>query len=110
MGRRARSSFPISRGSGSPRPSPGRSGAATRLCCDTLAAHERGGRPGPAAYVEIGWGDRDYYPAEGFNLWYAIKAIAWPSASVLHVTGFDEPPARRFPASEVIELRLAPAA
>jgi len=66
--------------------------------------------PARAAYVEVGWGDRDYYPAPGFNVWYAFKAVAWPTPSVLHVTGFDDPPARRFPESEVIELRLAPAA
>ena len=57
-------------------------------------------------YLEVGWGDRDYYPAPGFNLWYAFKALAWPTPSVLHVVGFDEPPARYFPGSEVVELRL----
>lgn len=62
---------------------------------------------GGARYLEIGWGDRDYYPAPGFNPWYAIKAIAWPTPSVLHVTGFDEPPGVRFPQSDVVELRLA---
>lgn len=60
-----------------------------------------------AKYIEIGWGDRDYYPAPGFNLWYGFKALAWPTPSVLQVTGFNEPPARYFPASEVVELRLA---
>jgi len=64
-------------------------------------------RPAPTAYVEVGWGDRDYYPAPGFNLWYALKAVAWPTPSALQVTGFDEPPVRRFPESDVIELRLA---
>jgi uncharacterized protein (TIGR02117 family) len=63
--------------------------------------------PARARYLEIGWGERDYYPAPGFNLWYGFKALAWPTPSVLHVTGFNEPPARYFPASEVVELRLA---
>jgi len=45
--------------------------------------------------VEVGWGDRDYYPAPGFNVWYAFKAVAWPTPSVLHVTGFDDPPRMR---------------
>lgn len=57
-------------------------------------------------YVEAGWGDRDFYMAPGFNAWYALKAIAWPTASVVHVAGFDEHPARRFPTSEVVELRV----
>lgn len=30
-----------------------------------------------------------------------------PTASVLHVTGFDDPPRRYFPASEVVELRIS---
>lgn len=38
-----------------------------------------------SAYLEIGWGDADYYPNEGFNLWYAIKSVFWPTSSVLHV-------------------------
>lgn len=63
--------------------------------------------PASAKYLEVGWGDRDYYPAPGFNLWYGFKALAWPTPSVLHVTGFNEPPAREFPASEVVELRLS---
>jgi len=64
--------------------------------------------PARARYIEIGWGDRDYYPAPGFNPWYAFKALAWPTPSVLHVVGFDAPPAHTFPASEVVELRLGP--
>jgi uncharacterized protein (TIGR02117 family) len=59
------------------------------------------------AYLEVGWGDRDYYPAPRFNLWYGFKALAWPTRSVLHVVGFNEPPARYFPASEVVELRVS---
>lgn len=62
--------------------------------------------PGRARYVEVGWGDRDYYPAPGFNLGYGFKALAWPTPGVLQVTGFGEPPARTFPASEVVELGL----
>lgn len=63
--------------------------------------------PARAKYIEIGWGDRDYYPAPGFNLWYGFKALAWPTPSVLHVTGFNEPPARYFSASEVVELGVS---
>jgi uncharacterized protein (TIGR02117 family) len=63
--------------------------------------------PARAKYIEIGWGDRDYYPAPGFNLWYGFKALAWPTPSVLHVTGFNEPPVRYFSASEVVELGVS---
>ena len=63
--------------------------------------------PARTRYIEIGWGDRDYYPAPGFNLWYGFKALAWPTPSVLQVTGFNEPPARYFSASEVVELGVS---
>ena len=58
-------------------------------------------------YLEIGWGDRDYYQAPGFNVWYAFKAVLWPTASVLHVVGFSDPPQRYFPQSEIVELQLS---
>ena len=57
-------------------------------------------------YLEAGWGDRDYYMAPAFNAWYGFKALFWPTASVLHLAGFDRPPEREFPGSEVVELGL----
>jgi uncharacterized protein (TIGR02117 family) len=60
-----------------------------------------------AEYLEIGWGDRDYYMTPGFNVWLAIKALVWPSRSVLHVVGFNGSVVHSFPASDVVELQLA---
>lgn len=37
------------------------------------------------AYLEIGWGDKDFFTSKGFNPWYAFKAIFWPTSSVLQV-------------------------
>ena len=36
-------------------------------------------------YLEIGWGDRDFYQNQKFNLWFAFKAALWPTATALHV-------------------------
>src|SRR5690606_12675611 len=36
-------------------------------------------------YLEIGWGDADYFPHHGLNFWYALKAVFWPTRSVLHI-------------------------
>ena len=36
-------------------------------------------------YLEIGWGDRDFFQHPGFNPWYAIKATFWPTSSALHI-------------------------
>ncbi len=60
-----------------------------------------------ATYLEVGWGDKDYYMASGFNLWYAFKALFWPTASVLHIVGFSDPIEVFFPESEIIEIPLS---
>jgi len=58
-------------------------------------------------YVEVGWGDRDYYPAEDPSIWMTIKAVFWPTDSVLHVFGFDGSVENFFPESEIIEIHLS---
>lgn len=60
-----------------------------------------------ARYLEVGWGDKDYYMAPGFNLWYAVKALFWPTASVLHIVGFSDPIEDFFPESEIIRIDLS---
>jgi len=62
-----------------------------------------------AVYLEVGWGEQDFYrtPEAGSGL--ALQAVLWPNASVLQVVGFREPPAVTFPESEIVELALSPA-
>jgi len=61
----------------------------------------------PAAdYLEIGWGDRDFYQALAFDPGLALKAILFPTASVLHVVGFSGAEERYLPGIEVIELKV----
>jgi uncharacterized protein (TIGR02117 family) len=55
-------------------------------------------------YLEVGWGDRDYYRASDPGPWLALKAALWPTPGVLHVVGFRGPVAAYFPASEVVTL------
>jgi uncharacterized protein (TIGR02117 family) len=38
-----------------------------------------------ASYLEIGWGEADFYPHDGFNIWYAIKSALWPTGAVVHI-------------------------
>ena len=61
-----------------------------------------------AIYLEVGWGDRDYYTANRFHLWYAVKAVFWPTSSALQIVGFREPVDQFFPESEIIEIDLSP--
>lgn len=60
-----------------------------------------------ADYLEVGWGDRDYYQGRDQGVWGTLRAALWPTPSVLHVVGVRGPVARYFRASEVVELMLS---
>lgn len=50
-------------------------------------------------YVDIGWGDADFYQSEGFNICLAANAILFPTPSVLRIDGY------RFSIERVIAWR-----
>lgn len=58
-------------------------------------------------YLEIGWGDRDYYTSPDAGLGLAAKALLLPTSSVLHLVGFYGPPENYFPYSEIIIVELS---
>ena len=60
-----------------------------------------------ATFVEVAWGDRDFYMAKDPAGWLAVKAAFFTSGSVLHVVGFSAPIATYFPGSDVVELRIS---
>jgi uncharacterized protein (TIGR02117 family) len=60
-----------------------------------------------AQYLEVGWGDRQFYQAKEPHWGMALEAVLVPTASVLHVMGFSGPAAERFPGSEVVAIRLS---
>ncbi len=60
-----------------------------------------------AWYLEVGWGDKEYYQTPNPHFGIAIKAILWPTASVLHIVGFNKAITSYFPLSEIIEVRLS---
>lgn len=62
-----------------------------------------------AEYLEIGWGDRDYYMTPQPHPGITLKAGLLPTESVLHIVGFSGPVTRYFPHSEVIRLDLSAA-
>ena len=62
-----------------------------------------------AEYLELGWGDKDYYMTPKPNLGITLKAGLLPTASVLHVVGFRGPVTGYFPRSEVIRIDLSEA-
>lgn len=60
-------------------------------------------------YLEVGWGDRDYYQALDPHMGLALKAALLPTASVLHIIGFNASVTACFPHAEIIAIPLSPA-
>jgi len=50
-------------------------------------------------YVDIGWGDAEFYQSPGFNICLAAYAILVPTPSVIRIDGY------KFPIERVIEWR-----
>lgn len=64
----------------------------------------------PGEYLEVGWGQREFYQTRDPSLLQALGAALWPAPSILHLVGFNGPVAVRFPYSEVVALQLDAAA
>ena len=62
-----------------------------------------------AEYLEVGWGDRDYYMTPSPHVGITIKAGLFPTESVLHIAGFRGSVTGFFPDSEVIQIELSEA-
>jgi uncharacterized protein (TIGR02117 family) len=60
-----------------------------------------------AEYLEVGWGDRDYWQAHEPGIGLGFKALLLPTPSVVRVVGVSAPLAAIFPESEIIEVRLS---
>jgi len=58
-------------------------------------------------YLEVGWGDADYYPTAQGTIGLALKAAFSSKASVLHVAAFDAAPPEFFRRSKIIEVTLS---
>lgn len=62
-----------------------------------------------AQYLELGWGDREYYVRPDAGVLLGLRALLWPTTSAIHVVGFRRAIAAEFPKSEIIELRVSAA-
>lgn len=58
-------------------------------------------------YIEVGWGDGEYYPAPETTVGMGLKAAFGSGSSVLHVAGFDAAPAEFFAGSPVMRVTLS---
>jgi uncharacterized protein (TIGR02117 family) len=66
----------------------------TRLLPDTLLTELD--RYDHFQFLDIGWGDRDFYQTPGFPVWYAFKAIFWPTTAVLRIAPFNLQPGKYY--------------
>lgn len=64
----------------------------------------------PGEYLEVGWGEREFYQTRDPSLLQALRAALWPSPGVLHLAGFNGPVAERFPHSQVLAIEADAAA
>ena len=60
-----------------------------------------------AEFVEVGWGDRDFWMAPRETIGLALQAALLSEASALRVLWFDGPVERSLPASDVVELAVS---
>lgn len=60
-----------------------------------------------AEYLEISWGDRDYFPATEESVGLALRAAFCSRGSVLHVVGLSGVVKDYFTDGEIIELALS---
>lgn len=60
-----------------------------------------------ATFIEIGWGDREFYQAQDPGSLMALKAALMSTDAVVHLHGFASPVAERFSQSEILAVTLA---
>ncbi len=58
-------------------------------------------------YLELGWGDRDFYQDAKPNFWVTLKAALWPTESVLHIATFNGSVTNYFANREIIKIELS---
>lgn len=59
-----------------------------------------------AVYIELGWGDKGFYQAPKITAGLTLKAIFWPTESVVHAVSVPEDVKGYFQNSQVEEIYL----
>jgi len=59
-----------------------------------------------AEFLEVGWGDKQYYQTPDAHLGTTLRAALWPTSSVLHIVGFNGAVTAYYSSSEIIEIKL----
>jgi uncharacterized protein (TIGR02117 family) len=64
-------------------------------------------RFGDTPYIEFGWGDKGFYQAKKITLGLTLRAIFWPTESVVHSVAVPQKVEEYFSNSEVAKLCLS---
>lgn len=60
-----------------------------------------------ADYLEFGWGDAAFYTEDSPSICTTLKAVFWPTPSVLHVAGARGALRDGLPAGEIVAVQLS---
>ncbi|MEH6825514.1 MAG: DUF2459 domain-containing protein [Motiliproteus sp.] len=60
-----------------------------------------------AEFLEVGWGDKQYYQTPDAHFGITVRAALWPTSSVLHIVGFSGAVTAYFPLNDIIEIKLS---
>ena len=60
-----------------------------------------------ADFLEVGWGDREYYQAKDPDVWLGLKAVFSARRGVLHFVALNGPVEAYFKESEIIQLGIS---
>ncbi len=82
-------------------------GVAMRRADVPTATWPESAQLGGVRYVEVGWGDGDFYPAAHGTSGLGLQAAFFSTSSVLHVTGFDRPLTEIFAGAPLVEIGLS---
>ncbi len=61
---------------------------------------------GGVKYLEVGWGDQRFYQTQTVKFGLALRAVLFPTSSVLHIVEVPVSPRRYFSGSEVVEVSV----
>ncbi|PHQ65425.1 MAG: hypothetical protein COB99_04080 [Sulfurimonas sp.] len=58
-------------------------------------------------YIEIGWGDEDYYKSSDPSIWITLKAGLVPTSSVLHLRAISQYELNRISEDKIVKLTIS---
>jgi uncharacterized protein (TIGR02117 family) len=66
------------------------------------------GELGAVEYLEVGWGDRDFYPTPEPSIRDAVSAVVRATNAALHVGGFEPSPPEFLPGQPIVRIAVTP--